>query len=589
MHIEKLLGKAVQQTIEKLFDTQVETKQIKIEITNADFEGDFTVLVFPFVRLSRKSPEETGDIIGKELIQSNPYITQHNVVKGFLNLSLSNEFWLDWLKKIDLSTLGKADQRPTEKVIVEYSSPNTNKPLHLGHIRNNLLGFSVCQLLQFYGYDTKKVNLVNDRGIHICKSMLAYERFGSGETPESAGIKGDHLIGKYYVIFDQEYKKEMATLISDGMNEEEAKKKAPLILEAQQMLQKWEAGDTETVRLWKKLNDWVYTGFNETYNTLGVSFDKFYYESETYLLGKDNVQEGLSKDLFYTKEDGSVWIDLEQEKLDHKLLQRGDGTSVYMTQDMGTADLKYKDFGCDKSIIVVGNEQDYHFKVLFKIMEELERPYAGGNYHLSYGMVDLPSGKMKSREGTVVDADDLMAEMIADAKEKTEALGKTEGMAEDEKKQLYYDIGMAALKYFILKVDPTKRMLFDPKESIDLQGDTGPFIQYSYTRIRSVLRQAQTTHVSTGAGLEASERKQILLLSQFGNAIKKGVDQYSPAVVANYIYDLARSFNKLYADVPLLKENDEAKRGNRMALCEATAHVLKSGLGILGINAPERM
>ena len=589
MNTEAHLENSVKEALKSLFETEIDPKQIKIELTNPDFEGDFTVLVFPFVRFSKKSPEETADMLGQELRKSNPWIINHNVIKGFLNLSLSDSYWLDWLKNVDLSTIGKAENKPAEKVIVEYSSPNTNKPLHLGHIRNNLLGYSVSELLQFYGYDTKKVNLVNDRGIHICKSMLAYQRFGNDETPESAGVKGDHLIGKYYVVFDLEYKKEIQSLIDAGLSEDDAKKQAPLILEAQAMLQKWEANETETVALWKKLNEWVYAGFNETYTTLGVSFDKFYYESETYLLGKDIVQEGLSKGLFYKKEDDSVWIDLEKEKLDHKLLQRGDGTSVYMTQDMGTADLKYKDFGCDKSIIVVGNEQDYHFKVLFSIMDKLGRPYAKGNYHLSYGMVDLPSGKMKSREGTVVDADDLMAEMIADAKEKTETLGKTDGMSEAEKNQLYYDIGMAALKYFILKVDPSKRMLFDPKESIDLQGDTGPFIQYSYTRIRSILRQAENSEVHTDQALETSERNLVLLLSQFGNVVKKGVDQYSPALVANYIYELARSFNKLYAEVPLLKEMDEAKKANRMALCTLTAHVLKSGLGILGINAPERM
>lgn len=589
MNTEAHLENSVKEALKSLFETEIDPKQIKIELTNPDFEGDFTVLVFPFVRFSKKSPEETADMLGQELRKSNPWIINHNVIKGFLNLSLSDSYWLDWLKNVDLSTIGKAENKPAEKVIVEYSSPNTNKPLHLGHIRNNLLGYSVSELLQFYGYDTKKVNLVNDRGIHICKSMLAYQRFGNDETPESAGVKGDHLIGKYYVVFDLEYKKEIQSLIDAGLSEDDAKKQAPLILEAQAMLQKWEANETETVALWKKLNEWVYAGFNETYTTLGVSFDKFYYESETYLLGKDIVQEGLSKGLFYKKEDDSVWIDLEKEKLDHKLLQRGDGTSVYMTQDMGTADLKYKDFGCDKSIIVVGNEQDYHFKVLFSIMDKLGRPYAKGNYHLSYGMVDLPSGKMKSREGTVVDADDLMAEMIADAKEKTETLGKTDGMSEAEKNQLYYDIGMAALKYFILKVDPSKRMLFDPKESIDLQGDTGPFIQYSYTRIRSILRQAENSEVHTDQALETSERNLVLLLSQFGNVVKKGVDQYSPALVANYIYELARSFNKLYAEVPLLKEMDEAKKANRMALCTLAAHVLKSGLGILGINAPERM
>lgn len=589
MQVEQFIGNEVQKAIKQLFDTDVELNQIKIELTNPDFEGDFTILVFPFARYSKLSPEKTGESIGDFMLKNNESFTKYNVVKGFLNLSLSDEYWLTWLKDLALEQIGKASQKPTEKVIVEYSSPNTNKPLHLGHIRNNLLGYSLYQLLDFYGYDVTKVNLVNDRGIHICKSMLAYQKDGNGETPESSGLKGDHLIGKYYVAFDKAYKEQIAELIAKGLTEDEAKKEAPLIKEAQQMLQQWEAGDTETIALWEKLNGWVYEGFNQTYEKLGVSFDKYYYESNTYLLGKDVVNEGLEKSIFYKKEDGSVWIDLEKEKLDHKLVLRGDGTSVYITQDIGTADLKYSDFKCDKSIIVVGNEQDYHFKVLFSILNKLERPYAAGNYHLSYGMVDLPSGKMKSREGTVVDADDLMDEMIAAAKEKTDALGKTEGMPEAEVQQLHKDVGMAALKYFILKVDPIKRMLFDPKESIDLQGDTGPFIQYSYTRLRSILRQGDGSTVTATSELHATERNLIIQLNQFGNNIKKAVDQYSPAVVANYIYDLARSFNKLYAEVPLLKETDPAKRQNRICLCETAAHVLKAGLQILGINAPERM
>lgn len=589
MRIEETLTQSVTKALNTLYQIEADKRQIKIELTNADFEGDFTVLVFPFARFSKKSPEQTGEDVGTALVRENEWIESHNVVKGFLNLKLTDSFWLQWLKDVNLKNIGKAKSKPNGKIIVEYSSPNTNKPLHLGHIRNNLLGYSVCQLLDYYGYDVSKVNLVNDRGIHICKSMLAYQKWGNNETPESAGLKGDHLIGKYYVAFDKAYKEEINTLVEGGMDKEEAKKAAPIILEAQAMLKKWEDGDDETVALWQQLNNWVYDGFDTTYKKLGVNFDKFYYESDTYLLGKDIVQEGLSKELFYKKEDSSVWIDLEKDKLDHKLLQRGDGTSVYMTQDMGTADLKYQDFKFDKSIYVVGNEQDYHFKVLFKILEKMDRPYAAGNYHLSYGMVDLPSGKMKSREGTVVDADELMDEMIATAKEKTEALGKTDGMGEDELQQLHYDIGMSALKYFILKVDPVKRMLFDPKESIDLQGDTGPFIQYSYTRMRSILRQAKAGKVNLETTLTESERNIILLLSQFGNAIEKGVQNYSPAIVANYIYDLARSFNKLYAEVPLLKEEDEQKRNNRIAICEATAHVLKSGLGILGINAPERM
>lgn len=475
--------------------------------------------------------------------------------------------------------------------MVEYSSPNTNKPLHLGHIRNNLLGYSVAEILKAYGYDVIKANLVNDRGIHICKSMLAWQKYGNGETPASSGLKGDHLVGKYYVVFDKEYKKEIDALKQDGQTEEEAKKNAPLIKEAQTMLQQWEAGDEAVIDLWKTMNGWVYAGFEKTYKQLGVDFDKFYYESETYLLGKDIIQEGLEKGVFFKKEDNSVWIDLTDEGLDEKLVLRGDGTSVYITQDLGTAQLKYDEFQMDESIYVVGNEQDYHFKVLFAILKKLGKSWADGLYHLSYGMVDLPSGKMKSREGTVVDADDLMAEMVETAKERTEELGKTADFAEEDKQVLYQTIGMGALKYFLLKVDPKKRLLFDPNESVDFQGHTGPFVQYTHARIKSVLRKADYNGAQAvqPASLSVYERDLIQALGNFPAVIEVAAREFSPAQLANYAYELAKLYNKFYHEESILKAEDEGVKAFRLDLSAAAAKVIAKSMNLLGIDVPERM
>jgi len=477
--------------------------------------------------------------------------------------------------------------------MVEYSSPNTNKPLHLGHVRNNLLGYSVSELLKADGAEVYKVNLVNDRGIHICKSMLAWQKWGNGETPESSGLKGDHLVGKYYVIFDKEYKKEIEALKAEGQTEDEAKKNAPLIKAAQAMLLAWEAGDEAVIDLWKTMNGWVYEGFAISYKNLGVDFDKFYYESNTYLLGKDTVEEGLAKGVFFKKEDGSVWIDLTADGLDQKLVLRADGTSVYITQDLGTAQMKYDDFKMNESIYVVGNEQDYHFKVLFLILDKLGKSWAKGLYHLSYGMVDLPSGKMKSREGTVVDADDLIAEMVATAKQKTEALGKVDHFSEEERETLYYNIGMGALKYFLLKVEPKKRLLFDPAESIDFQGNTGPFIQYTHARIKSLLLKADYTpgvFIDNQVALSETELDMIILLAKYPSEISAAAKTFSPASLANYIYEVAKMFNKFYHEIPpIVKEEDEQLKRLRLSLSDVTAGILKSGMRILGIEVPERM
>src|SRR5690606_5168044 len=479
----------VQQTVaavKALYGADIPESQISLQETRKEFEGQITIVTFPVTRFSKKSPEQTGTEIGEYLQQYIEAISAFNVIKGFLNISLSDSYWISLLNEtIAAENFGQFPANG-KKLMVEYSSPNTNKPLHLGHIRNNLLGYSVAEILKAYGYDIIKANLVNDRGVHICKSMLAWQKFGNGETPESSGLKGDHLVGKYYVVFDKEYKKEIEALKAEGQTEDEAKKNAPLMLETQEMLRQWEAGNEEVIALWSKMNGWVYAGFEKTYKQLGVDFDKFYYESNTYLLGKDIIQEGLDSGVFFKKEDNSVWIDLTDEGLDQKLVLRGDGTSVYITQDLGTAQLKYDEFGMSESIYVVGNEQDYHFKVLFTILKKLGKSWADGLFHLSYGMVDLPSGKMKSREGTVVDADDLMAEMVETAKSRTEELGKTEDFSEEQKAALYDTIGMGALKYFLLKVDPKKRLLFDPNESVDFQGHTGPFIQYTHARIKSV-------------------------------------------------------------------------------------------------------
>ncbi|HEY1025630.1 MAG TPA: arginine--tRNA ligase [Sphingobacteriaceae bacterium] len=578
--------------VRALYQTEITASDINLQETRKEFEGQVTVVTFPFTRFSKKSPEQTGNEIGEYLSTNLQEISSFNVVKGFLNLSISDSFWLSMFN----GQIGKpmfGDLSPNgKKVMVEYSSPNTNKPLHLGHIRNNLLGYSVAEILAASGYETVKVNLVNDRGIHICKSMLAWTRFGSGETPESSGLKGDHLVGKYYVIFDKEYKKEIDQLKAEGQTEEDAKKNAPLIKEAQQMLRKWEAGDEEVISLWKMMNGWVYDGFDVTYKKLGVDFQKFYYESDTYLLGKDIINEGLEKGVFFRKEDGSVWIDLTADGLDEKLVLRADGTSVYITQDLGTAQLKYNDFKMDESIYVVGNEQDYHFKVLFLILEKLGKKWAKGLYHLSYGMVDLPSGKMKSREGTVVDADDLIAEMVETARQRTEELGKVEGFSEDEKTDLYHMIGMGALKYFLLKVEPKKRLLFDPNESIDFQGHTGPFIQYTHARIRSVLSKAgyQDGQATDHTGeLSDSERELVVLLSKYPETIRASASEHSPAQIANYIYEVAKLYNKFYHESPIIKAEDEQLKQFRLTLSASTANIIKKGMKLLGIAVPERM
>ncbi|WP_313258872.1 arginine--tRNA ligase [Sphingobacterium sp.] len=589
--IQELLIEKTVEAVNALYGAEIPASQLALQETRKEFEGQITLVVFPVTRFSKKSPEVTGNEIGTYLKENIQEISDFNVIKGFLNLSFSDEYWIELLNKTILpDSFGKYPQNG-KKLMVEYSSPNTNKPLHLGHIRNNLLGYSVAEILKAYGYEVIKANLVNDRGIHICKSMLAWQKFGNGETPESAGLKGDHLVGKYYVVFDKEYKKEIDQLKQDGQTEDEAKKNAPLMKEAQVMLQKWEGNDAEVINLWKTMNGWVYAGFDKTYKQLGVDFDKFYYESETYLLGKDIIQEGLEKGVFFKKEDNSVWIDLTDEGLDQKLVLRGDGTSVYITQDLGTAQLKYDEFNMDESIYVVGNEQDYHFKVLFAILKKLGKEWANGLYHLSYGMVDLPSGKMKSREGTVVDADDLMAEMIETAKERTEELGKTEGFNEEEKTSLYQTIGMGALKYFLLKVDPKKRLLFDPNESVDFQGHTGPFVQYTHARIKSVLRKAEYTgaDVKTPASISTYERDLIQALANYPAIIEASAQEFSPAQLANYAYDLAKLYNKFYHEETILKAEDENVKGFRLQMSASAARIIAESMNMLGIQVPERM
>ncbi|MDB5091183.1 MAG: arginine--tRNA ligase [Mucilaginibacter sp.] len=584
------ITEATVKAVKHLYNTDITAADINLQETRKEFEGQVTIVTFPFTKFSKKSPEQTGNEIGEFIQNDLKEVSAFNVIKGFLNLSITDAYWIDQLYN-DILSKGFAVAEPNGKrVMVEYSSPNTNKPLHLGHVRNNLLGFSVAEILAAAGYEVIKSNLVNDRGIHICKSMLAWQRFGNGETPESTGMKGDHLVGKYYVIFDKEYKKQIEELKAAGQTEDEAKKNAPIIKEAQEMLQQWEAGNEAVISLWKTMNTWVYTGFAETYRKLGVTFDKFYYESDTYLLGKDIVDEGLEKGVFFKKDDGSVWIDLTSEGLDEKLVLRSDGTSVYMTQDMGTAQLKYNDYHMDKSIYVVGNEQDYHFKVLFTILKKLGKDGADGLYHLSYGMVDLPSGKMKSREGTVVDADDLMEEMEQKAKEQTEAKGKINEFGEEEKQQLFHMIGMGALKYFLLKVDPKKRLLFDPAESVELEGHTGPFIQYTHARIKSVLRKAKITNNNvTVDKLAAEELDLILTLTQFPVIIQTAAEGYSPAIVANYVYELAKTYNKFYQVCPIIQVEDEAVKQFRLQLSAASGKVINKAMKLLGIEVPERM
>ncbi len=592
MTIENTIVQQIQRAVSALYQSEIALDGIVIQETRKEFEGQVTAVTFPFTRFSKKTPEQTGTEIGEYLKENVKEVEDFNVIKGFLNLSIADSYWVDeLLNTIHSSSFGQFPSNG-QKVMVEYSSPNTNKPLHLGHVRNNLLGYSVAQILSANGYEVIKVNLVNDRGIHICKSMLAWQLVGNGETPESSQLKGDHLVGKYYVIFDKEYKKQIQTLINEGQTEDEAKKNAPIIKEAQKMLLKWEAGDKEVIKLWSMMNGWVYSGFELTYKMLGVDFKKYYYESDTYLLGKDTIQEGLEKGVFFKKDDGSVWIDLTEDGLDQKLVLRADGTSVYITQDLGTARLKYDDFKMDKSIYVVGNEQDYHFKVLFLILQKLGQTWAKGLFHLSYGMVDLPSGKMKSREGTVVDADELMDEMILTAQDRTEELGKVEGFTEQEKKDLYNMIGLGALKFFLLKVEPKKRLLFDPNESIDFQGHTGPFIQYTHARIRSVLLKAEYKNKISGKYstiLTALEKDLIVNLAKYPNVIATSAKEYSPAHIANYVFELAKLFNKFYHEESILKAEDPDVRNFRLDLSAATASTINKGMKLLGIRVPDRM
>ncbi len=592
MTIESTIIEQVKNAVQSLYQTEVAADSIVIQETRKEFEGQVTVVIFPFTKLSKISPEQTGTQIGEYLMQHIAEVIDFNVIKGFLNLSVSDQYWVDQLLNNVLAESYGQFPSNGQKVMVEYSSPNTNKPLHLGHVRNNLLGYSVSEILAANGYDVVKVNLVNDRGIHICKSMLAWQLYGNGETPESSGLKGDHLVGKYYVVFDKEYKKQIEELVSSGQTEEDAKKNAPVIRQAQEMLLKWEAGDAEVIELWQMMNGWVYAGFEVTYKRLGVDFAKYYYESDTYLLGKDTIQEGLDKGVFFKKNDGSVWIDLTEDGLDQKLVLRADGTSVYITQDLGTAQLKYDDYKMNKSIYVVGNEQDYHFKVLFLILQKLGKTWAQGLYHLSYGMVDLPSGKMKSREGTVVDADELMDDMILTAKERTEELGKVDGFSESEKANLYDMIGLGALKFFLLKVEPKKRLLFDPNESIDFQGHTGPFIQYTHARIRSVMVKAGYTATMTSdyrESLTVLERELIVTLAKYPDVIEAAAGEYSPAMIANYIYELAKLYNKFYHEESILKAEDPLVRNFRLDLSAAASSVINKGMKLLGIRVPERM
>ncbi|MBR4176345.1 MAG: arginine--tRNA ligase [Bacteroidales bacterium] len=595
--IDKDLQIAVSEALKSLYNIDVATESVVLQKTKKEFEGDYTIVVFPFVKQARKSPEAVANELGAAVKASLPQVADFNVIKGFLNFSICDDYWKSFTDSIaNDSTIGlKKVDTNAAPVVIEYSSPNTNKPLHLGHIRNNLLGWSVAQLLTANGRNVKKVNLVNDRGIHICKSMLAWLRYGNGETPESSGMKGDHLVGKYYVEFDKHYKEEIRELVEKGVEEEQAKKEAPLMVEAQKMLKRWEEGDKEIRSLWEKMNGWVYAGFDETYKKMGVGFDKIYYESNTYLLGKELVQKGLDMGVLFRKEDGSVWCDLTDAGLDQKLLLRKDGTSVYMTQDLGTALLRHNDFGADQLIYVVGNEQDYHFQVLKIILGRLGFDWADKVYHLSYGMVELPNGKMKSREGTVVDADDLIEEMEKTAEEMCRERGKNDEMSADEQKELYHILALGALKYFILKVDPTKTMLFNPAESIDFNGNTGPFIQYTYARIRSIVRKAvgekglDLTANCGNVAINEKEREVIKMLHDMPAVVEQAAASYSPAMIANFTFDLAKAFNSFYQDTPILRETDSNRMLFLVQLCAAVSNSIKNMMWILGIEVPERM
>ncbi len=592
MNIEQILASKVKEAVKKHYDVTPES--IEFQPTRKDFEGDITLVVFPMLKQLKTNPAQLAENIGKFLEDEVEEVSGFNVVKGFLNIVISDKYYINFFNDVkDRNDFGiLLPQSDASGIMVEYSSPNTNKPLHLGHIRNNLLGYSVSEILKAAGNKVYKVQVINDRGIHICKSMVAWQKFGNGETPDATGLKGDKLVGNYYVKFDKEYKKEIAQLKEEGKSEDEAKAQAPIFKEAQEMLRKWESNDPDVVKLWSTMNQWVYDGFEKTYDALGVDFDKNYYESETYLLGKDNVQKGLEDGVFYKKEDGSVWIDLSDEGLDEKIVLRSDGTAVYMTQDIGTAIQRFADFDINQMVYVVGNEQEYHFKVLFLILKKLGYDWADALYHLSYGMVDLPSGKMKSREGTVVDADDLIKEMAGTAKAISEELGKLDGYSETEKEELYRIIGLGALKYYILKVDPRKRILFNPEESVDFQGNTGPFIQYTYARIQSILRKAEfdtSAELSENFSFHEKEKELIKQVQLFPETVALAAENHSPALVANYTYDLVKSFNSFYQNVQILGIENEEEKVFRVQLSNLVANVIKSGFKLLGIEVPERM
>ncbi|OCW94118.1 arginine--tRNA ligase [Macellibacteroides sp. HH-ZS] len=597
MVIEQQIASTIVSGIKELYGTEIDKAQIQLGKTKKEFKGHLTLVVFPFLKISRKSPEQTAQDLGQYLLDNEPAVADFNVIKGFLNLTISASCWVELLNTIHSSpSFGTAEATETSPlVMIEYSSPNTNKPLHLGHVRNNLLGYSLAEIMKANGYKVVKTNIVNDRGIHICKSMLAWEKWGEGVTPESTGKKGDHLIGDFYVLFDKKYKQELAELQESGLSKEEAEAKSALMAEAREMLLKWEAGDKKVVDLWSMMNNWVYAGFDETYKRMGVDFDKIYYESQTYLEGKGKVLEGLEKGVFYRREDGSVWADLTGDGLDEKLLLRADGTSVYMTQDIGTAKLRFDDYPINKMIYVVGNEQNYHFQVLSILLDKLGFEFGKGLVHFSYGMVELPEGKMKSREGTVVDADDLMEEMISTAREISQELGKLDGLTNQEAEKIAAMVGLGSLKYFILKVDPRKNMTFNPKESIDFNGNTGPFIQYTYARICSVLRKAAEQGIALpnqlAANIALSEKEEglIQLTSDFESVVKDAGNEYSPAIIANYVYDLVKEYNQFYHDFSILREENEDVKVFRLVLSANVAKVVKKGMSLLGIEVPERM
>lgn len=598
MKVEKKLQIAIIEAIQSLYGQTVTEQQVALQKTKKEFEGHLTLVVFPFVKMARKSPEQTAQEIGEWLAANSPEVSAFNVIKGFLNLTIAASAWLDLMNEINADESYGIKTKPAENaplVMIEYSSPNTNKPLHLGHVRNNLLGFSLGEVLKANGLKVVKTNIVNDRGIHICKSMLAWQKWGNGETPESTGKKGDHLVGDYYVLFDKHYKGELAELKAKGLSDKDAEAQSTLMAEAREMLRKWESGDMAVVGLWEMMNSWVYAGFDETYKKLGVDFDKIYYESQTYLDGKETVLDGLKKGVFYQKEDGSVWVDLTGEGLDHKLLIRGDGTTVYMTQDIGTAKQRFDDYPINKMVYVVGNEQNYHFQVLSIVLDKLGFEFGKGLVHFSYGMVELPEGKMKSREGTVVDADDLVEEMVNTARDTSAELGKLDGCSDEEANNIARIVGMGALKYFILKVDPKKNMTFNPKESIDFNGNTGPFIQYTYARIQSVIRKATEQGITipqslaTDIVLTVKEEGLVQLVADFAAIVKQAGDEYNPALIANYVYDLVKEYNQFYHDHSILKETDINIRSFRLMLSVNVGKVVKSAMALLGIEVPERM